>query len=311
MITAILGDCLEEMSYIKIHSIDLVLTDTPYNTTKLDWDSIIPLNLHIKTRRKKVFYKEEYLLHLYERGIDYYDAKDDFTLNQKAGMWQRIWGVTKPNAAIVMTAGQPYTTTLIDSNREMFKYCWYWEKERLTNIAQVKKRAGKTIEECAVFYSKQPTYNPIMVKYTGPKRTNKVKDGVMGKLTDSGTKKVHEYEDNGLRYPTQVLKFQRDTLTSNLHPTQKPLKLMEYFIETYTNKGDTVLDFAAGSFTTAIACINLKRKFIGIEIDKDIYKTGIKRIKEHIKKSGRLNIKLRTDKEDSNIFYKWDKGESK
>jgi len=164
----------------------------------------------------------------------------------------------------------------------MFKYCWYWEKERLTNIAQVKKRAGKTVEEVMVFYKKQPIYNPQMIKYNGIKRTNKIKNGVMGKLTDSSEKKVKEYKDNGLRYPTQVLKIKRDILTSNLHPTQKPVALFEYLIKTYTNKGDLVLDNCAGSGTTGVACSNLNRNFILIEKESEYIKICEERIKNNI-----------------------------
>jgi site-specific DNA-methyltransferase (adenine-specific) len=232
------GDCLEEMKKIKTGSVDMVLADPPYGTTACKWDSIIPLE----------------------------------------PMWEQLKRVIKPNGAIVMTASQPFTTTLISSNMKMFKYCWYWEKERLTNIAQVKKRAGKTVEEVCVFYSNQPTYSPIMTKHTGAKRSNKVKDGKLGKLTDNGTKKVKEYKDNGLRYPTQILKFKRDVLKCNLHPTQKPVALMEYLIRTYTNEGETVLDFAMGSGTTGVAAKNLNRDFIGIELDESYYNIAKERI---------------------------------
>ena len=233
-----LGDCLEVMKDIPDKSIDMILCDLPYGTTACTWDIIIPFE----------------------------------------PLWEQYKRIIKDNGAIILTASQPFTSALVMSNIKMFKYCWYWEKERLTNIAQVKKRAGKTVEECVIFYSKQPTYNPQMTKYYGKKRTNKVKNGVMGKLTDSNTKKVKEYEDNGLRYPTQVLKIQRDTLKSNLHPTQKPVALFEYFIKTYTNEGETVLDNCIGSGTTAIACINTNRKFIGIEKDKCYFDISNERI---------------------------------
>ncbi len=232
------GDCLELMKSIPDGSIDMVMTDPPYGTTSCKWDSIISLEQ----------------------------------------MWKHLKRIIKPDGAIIMMAIQPFTTTLIASNIQDFKYCWYWEKERLTNIVQVKKRAGKTIEECCVFYHSQPLYIPQMVKYTGPPRTNKIKDGKLGKLVDSRTHKVKEYKDTGWRYPTQVLKFQRDILTSNLHPTQKPLALMEYLIKTYTNEGDTVLDFTMGSGTTGVACWNLFRNFIGIELDKIYFDIAKKRI---------------------------------
>jgi DNA modification methylase len=193
-------------------------------------------------------------------------------------LWEQYDRVCKENAAIVLFGQEPFTSVMRMSNLPNWKYDWYWEKERITNIAQVKKRAGKTIETISVFYKKQCTYNPQMIKYDGPLRTNKVKDGKMGKLTDSSEKKVFEYNDTGFRYPTQVLKFQRDCLKSNLHPTQKPLLLCEYLIKTYTNEGDLVLDNCAGSGSTLVAAKNLNRQFIGIEKEKEYYDICLERL---------------------------------
>lgn len=198
-------------------------------------------------------------------------------------MWEQLKRIIKPNGAVVLFGQEPFSSILRLSNIKEYKYDWYWEKERLVNIQQVKKRAGKTVETLSVFYSRQPTYNPQMQAYTGKLRTNRVKDGSLGILTDSNTQKVVEYVDKGVRYPTQVLKFKRDILTSNLHPTQKPVALMEYLIKTYTNEGETVLDFTAGSFTTGVACVNLNRKFIGIEMDEGYFNIGVNRIKEKFK----------------------------
>ena len=234
------ADCLEFMKEIPDKSIDMILADLPYGTTACKWDTIIPFE----------------------------------------PLWEQYKRIIKDNGAIVLTASQPFTSALVMSNVKMFKYCWTWEKERLTNIAQVKKRAGKTVEECVVFYKNQPIYNPQMIKYVGKKRANKVKDGVMGKLTDSNTKKVKEYNDNGYRYPTQVLRIQRDILKSNLHPTQKPVALFEYLIKTYTNEGDLVLDNVAGSGTTAIACINTNRNYILIEKEPEYIDVINKRIND-------------------------------
>jgi len=194
-------------------------------------------------------------------------------------MWEHLNRLIKPSGAIVMTASQPFTTTMIASNMKMFKYCWYWEKERITNPLQCKRRAGKTIEECVVFYKKQPTYNPIrrihkgnLVKNT-PKGTH-TKTSALNKL------KVTPYIDNGTRYPTQIIKFNRDL--NKLHPTQKPVALMEYLIKTYTNSGETILDFAMGSSTTAIACLNTKRSFVGIEKDEHYFQVGKDRLEKHL-----------------------------
>ena len=233
------GDCLELMKDIPDKSVDMILCDLPYGTTACSWDTIIPFDK----------------------------------------LWEQYNRICKENSAIVLFGQEPFTSVMRMSNISNWKYDWYWEKERITNIAQVKKRAGKTVETISVFYRKQCTYNPQMIKYDGPLRTNKVKDGKMGKLTDSSEKKVFEYNDTGFRYPTQVLKFQRDCLKSNLHPTQKPLLLCEYLIKTYTDKNDIVLDNCCGSGTSLIAAKNLNRQFIGIEKEKEYYDICLERLK--------------------------------
>ena len=224
----IYGNALEKLDILLQQNIkaDAIITDPPYGTTLCKWDSIIPL----------------------------------------CAMWDSIIPILKcDNSPIILFSQQPFTSNLISSNYKDFKYCWYWEKERLTNVSQVKKRAGKTIEEICVFYNKQCVYNPQMQKHYGDKRSNSIKNGKLGKLVDSSEKKVFPYEDNGLRYPTQVLRFKRDILKYNYHPTQKPVKLMEFLIKTYTNEKDTVLDFTCGSGSTGVACRNTNRKFIGID----------------------------------------------
>lgn len=236
------GDCLLEMKKIKNNSIDFILTDLPYSVTALEWDKIIP----------------------FEK------------------LWEEYNRIIKPNGAIALFGQEPFSSYLRMSNIKDYKFDWYWEKERLTNISQVKRRAGKTIETISMFYKKQPTYNPQFFRYEGKPRTNKVKDGKLGVLTDSQCKKAYEYKDNGLRYPTQVLKFQRDILTSNLHPTQKPVALLEFLINTYTNEGETVLDSCMGSGSTGVACVNTKRNFIGIEIDKNYFEIAKERIERKV-----------------------------
>ena len=231
MINIIHGDCLDVMPTLPSKSIDLILCDLPYGTTSCSWDIIIPF----------------------------------------ASIWDNYYNLLKPNGAIVLFGQELFSSSLRLSSPETYKYDWYWEKERITNIMQVKRRAGKTIETISVFYKNQPTYNPQMSKHTGALRTNKIKHGVIGGLSDVNESKVKEYKDTGLRYPTQLLKFKRDILTSNLHPTQKPVALCEYLIRTYTNEGDLVLDNCMGSGTTGVACVNTKRNFIGIEKDKSYF----------------------------------------
>lgn len=232
------GDCLELMKDIPNESVDMILCDLPYGTTACKWDVIIPFE----------------------------------------PLWKQYNRIIKDNGAIVLFGQEPFSSFLRVSNIENYKYDIYWEKERLTNINQVKRRVGKTVETISVFYKKQCTYNPQMVKYDGKKRTNKVKNGKMGTLTDQQQKKVIEYNDTGWRYPTQVWKFQRDCLISILHPTQKPVALLEYLIKTYTNENELILDNCMGSGSTGVACVNTNRNFIGIELDETYFNIAKDRI---------------------------------
>ena len=232
------GNCLELMSDIADNSIDCIICDLPYGTTSCSWDIIIPLDK----------------------------------------LWEQYNRIIKDNGVIILFGQEPFSSLVRLSNLKDYKYDIYWEKERLTNINQVKKRVGKTIETISIFYKKQCTYNPQMIKYDGPLRSNKVKNGTLGKLTDTNEKKVFEYHDTGYRYPTQVWRFKRDCLKSNLHPTQKPLALVEELVKTFTNEGDLVLDNTMGSGTTGLACKNLNRNFVGIEMNEEYFKIAKERI---------------------------------
>ena len=234
MINLLHGDCLELMKGIPDGSVDMVLTDPPYGTTQCKWDSIIDLPL----------------------------------------MWEQLKRVIKPNGAIVMTASQPFTTTLIASNIKQFKYNWVWNKRQGTGFLNAKKQPLRSCEDVAVFYKKQPVYNPQMRLGFTPYvcKQGETKTENYGKQSGAITK------SDGSRYPLTLLEFARDK--SKIHPTQKPIELMEYLIKTYTNEGEVVLDFAMGSGTTGVACKNLGRDFIGIELDDDYFNIASKRINE-------------------------------
>lgn len=232
------GDCLEIMKNISDKSIDVILTDLPYGATNCSWDIILPFE----------------------------------------DLWKNYNRIIKDNGVVLLFGNEPFSSYLRLSNIKNYKYDIYWQKERLTNIMQVKKRVGKNVEIISVFYKKQPTYNPQMIKFSGKLVSNKVKNGKLGKLIDSGNKKLFEYKDNGLRYPTQIWKFNRDSLKLNLHPTQKPLLLIEELIKTFSNESDVVLDSCMGSGTTGVACKLLNRDFIGIEIDEKYFNIAKRRI---------------------------------
>ena len=235
--TIYLGDCLEVMAELPDHSVDMILTDPPYGTTECKWDTVIDLSL----------------------------------------MWEQLKRIVKPNGAIVMTANQPFTTTLISSNLKMFKYSWVYKKRRSTGFLLSKIQPLRIYEDVVVFYSKQPTYNPQMrtgfppYKKTGLNR--KFSDCYGGRAGDP-----HVEESDGSRFPINVIEFGKDK--SRVHPTQKPVALMEYLIKTYTNEGETVLDFTIGSGTTAIAAIRSNRNYIGIEKDPAYHAIALKRIEE-------------------------------
>lgn len=240
MINLMQGDCLERMKEIPDGSVDMILTDPPYGTTACKWDSIIPL----------------------------------------APMWEQLKRIIKPNGAIVMTASQPFTSVLVGSNLKMFKYDWVWQKPKGTGHLNAKKQPMRDKEDILVFYSKQCTYNPQKTRGK-PYKDKAGKDHTSSSsMTDSYGMYTNKREDNnGFRYPKQVQNFpvvERGTL----HPTQKPVALMEYLIKTYTNESETVLDFTMGSGTTGVACKNLNRKFIGIELDENYFNIAKTRIEE-------------------------------
>jgi len=241
MINLIKGDCLERMKEIEDGSVDMVLTDPPYGTTACKWDSIIPLE----------------------------------------PMWEQLKRVIKPNGAIVMTASQPFTSTLIMSNTKMFKYCWVWEKTRASNPYLAKQQPLRAHEDVVVFGVGCPIYYPQ--KTDGPEYTISKKAG--GRV--AGDKKTNNSNYSGKkqggRYPRTVQRISNSSAEVGLHPTQKPVALMEYLIKTYTQENEIVLDFTMGSGTTGVACKNLNRSFIGIEMDDKYFEIAKERIYSTIK----------------------------
>jgi len=243
------GDCLERMREIESGSVDMVLTDPPYGTTACKWDSIIPLE----------------------------------------PMWEQLKRIIKPNGAIVMTASQPFTTALISSNLDMFKYELIWEKGRASGHVHAKNKQLKAHENIVIFSTgttvhksqskRRMTYNPQMTKGEPYKRKA---SKVSGSINHAPSKANIDYEgteveNSGTRYPRSVI-FQSFHNVGNSHPTQKPVALMEYLIKTYTNENETVLDFTMGSGSTGVAAKNLNRKFIGIELDENYFNIAKERI---------------------------------
>ena len=189
-------------------------------------------------------------------------------------LWKQYKRIIKDNGAIVLTASQPFTSALVMSNIKMFKYEWIWEKTRGTGFLTATKIPLKVSENILVFYSKQPTYNPQKFKgkpykaHPGGSKSN----GIYGQNSSF----LHKGNIKGEMFPRNIIKFK---IERGLHPTQKPVALFEYLIKTYTNEGDLVLDNCIGSGTTAVACINLKRNWIGIEKEEKYCNIANERIK--------------------------------
>ena len=238
------GDCLEVMQDIPDKSIDAIIADLPYGTTQCKWDSIIDLDL----------------------------------------LWEQYERVIKDNGAIVLTATQPFSSFLVMSNIKIFKYEWIWQKSHPTGHLNSKKQPLRQHESILVFYKKQSTYNPQMIKKSYlDKRTNSGADVRADIYNDF--KKVKRHIDVTEGFPKTIQYFATPFKggEGGLHPTQKPVKLMEYLIKTYTNESETVLDNTMGSGTTGVACINTNRNFIGIELDKDYYEMAKQRLINHQK----------------------------
>lgn len=190
-------------------------------------------------------------------------------------MWVQLNRIIKPNGVIVITAAQPFTSVLVCSNLGMFKYDWVWEKPSAKGHLNAKKQPMRAHESVLVFYNKQPTYNPEMTDGHVRKVSFKRKE-LNSDVYNKNTSDVSY--DSTKRYPRSVQLVKQDTQKSSLHPTQKPVALMEYLIKTYTKEGDFVLDFTMGSGTTGVACANTWRKFIGIELDLNYFNIALERI---------------------------------
>jgi len=244
------GDCLEVMKEIPDGIVDMVLTDPPYGTTACKWDAIIPFE----------------------------------------PMWEQLKRIAKKKAAIVMTASQPFTSVLAVSNLDMFKYCWAWKKSKASNFPHAPNMPLKILEDILVFSQGVVGH----ATQAGENRMNYYPQGIREGSTvvkqnkntselkyhrESQTNHTTGYKCKNENYPTTLLDIKSE---NGLHPTQKPVALMEYLIKTYTNPSEVVLDFTMGSGTTGVACVNLGRRFIGIEKDEGYFNLAKDRIQKTI-----------------------------
>ena len=236
------GDCLERMEEIPDESVDLVLADPPYGTTRNKWDSVIDL--------------------------------------QK--MWDALWRVVKPNGAVVLCSAMPFSANLVCSQIKNYKYEWVWVKNLKTGNLNARRMPMGGHETLQVFYRKPPTYNPQKRA-----RTTEIKSGnkYNSKTTNYGKQKEEYIDRQGdfISPDTALLGIKCvHNSSGKLHPTQKPVELMEYMVRTYTNEGDIVLDFTMGSGSTGVACVKSSRYFIGIEKCEDYFSAAKNRITDSL-----------------------------
>lgn len=185
-------------------------------------------------------------------------------------LWEHYKRIVKDNGVIVLTATNPFASELVISNKNWFKYEWIWDKEQGTNQFLKDYQPLRKHEQILVFYKDRPVYNPIMVKSW--RREVKIRQETNDKITGVESKEKTSYDSKGLKYPTTILPINRPHWREGrFHSCQKPVLLMQYLIQTYTNEGMVVLDSCMGSGTTGVACINTNRKFIGIEKDENIF----------------------------------------
>lgn len=236
------GDCLEVMDRLIENGVkvDAIITDPPYGTTACKWDSVIPFD----------------------------------------EMWKRLNSLRDDSTPIILFNQEPFGSMLRISNIKEYKYDWIWEKSNPSNIALVNKQPMRYHELISVFYKKQCKYNKQMIIRESPRIKQAQDSDYVFHNSQSEQTRLKYIEVNSNKYdkdlknPSTILKF--NSLRPNAkefvkHPTQKPTALMEYLIKTYTNDGDTVLDFTMGSGTTGVACVNTNRKFIGIELDENYF----------------------------------------
>jgi len=239
------GDCLEVMDRMIAEGVkvDAIITDPPYGTTACKWDSVIPF----------------------------------------PEMWERLNKLIKPNGAVVLFGSEPFSSALRMSNIKNYKYDWIWKKvNRFTGALNSSFMPMKSHENITIFVNKgKPTFNKQLRE--GKPYISKQTKG-HGDFTEHGNTKGHTTINKGGRNPCSIINIKADNKKeSGLHPTQKPVELMEYLIKTYTNENETVLDFTMGSGTTGVACVNTNRNFIGIELDETYFNIAEERIEKHTK----------------------------
>lgn len=306
-IKLIQGDCIKEMKDIPDKSVDMILCDLPYGITACKWDKVIPMSDYVIIKDKK-YNKKKYLEYAYKNNIAYENALKYFNKNKKMGLWTHYERVIKDNGAILLFGSQPFTSKLVCSNIDNFKYEWIWEKQKASNFMSAKYSPLKYHENILVFSYSTHNFYPQKYKvleleeiekmshrelknlfetkdydrYGKVDKRKTINNNYELKETHLGTGLRIRSRDDGYRYPKSVIKINK-SINKNIHPTQKPVELLEYLIKTYTKENETVLDNCFGSGSTGVACVNTNRNFIGIELDENYFNIAKERIEKAIK----------------------------
>lgn len=233
------GETLEQMALLPNESIDLILADLPYGATKVEWDKILPFDK----------------------------------------LWENYERLIRPNGAVILFSQQPFTTKLISSNYKMFRYEIIWNKVRTTGFLNSNRMPLKQHENILIFYKKLPTYNPQMTEGRAPSHSRGTKATAKNRVYgDFNPKNTSKSLNSNLKFPTDVLTLSNKVTKGQLHPTQKPIELLEWLIKTYSNPGDLILDNVMGSGSTGVAAVNTGRDFVGIELNDKYFNIAKNRI---------------------------------
>lgn len=273
------GDYLDVLQDIPAGSVDMIFADLPYGTTHNDWDKQIPLEDHVMINGEAIS-RDCFLLAQYRAGVPYATAMAKFREQKRPGLWSHYLRIIKDNGCIALFAQAPFDTELSATGKKWFRYEWIIKKTRATGHLNAKKMPMKAHEKILIFYKKPPRYYPQMTEGHPPVHSYTQK-GDTSPIYKT-TKEIHGGGSTE-RYPVDVLTFKWDTRTSALHPNQKPVESLKYFIRTYTAPGDTVMDNCMGSGSAGVACVHTDRQFIGIEKSNRIYSGAVSRIQNEIR----------------------------
>jgi len=274
------ADCLDVLGKIADKSVDMIFADLPYGTTACAWDSVIPLNDYVFIG-KGFMYWEDFAMLAFEKGVSYECALKCFNEHKKTGVFTHFFRIAKESAPIILTGSQPFTTEIVNAARRYFRFEWIWDKVAGANFANLKNQPLKVHENVLIF-SQQPIkkFNRILEPRTEsslerfpvggkicvlkPKKNSLPAEHYSGGIS----RHEHSLRDDGLKHPTSIRTIARRQkgVFKYKHPTKKPVALVKYFIETYTDPDALVFDPCLGSGTTAVACIQTGRRCIGIEM---------------------------------------------